>query len=302
MSDASISVVIRFYNHREFVRQALDSILAQTRDNLEIIAVDDGSTDGTQAELARYGNSISTVLLPSNQGPPVAGNKGAAQATGQYLAFLDGDDVFLPWMVEINTRIIKEFHPEIILGPMHWFEGEPPDFESAPREIRFVDYKDYFSKDRPIGASASAIVVRRTSFEKVGGWEIFPGDDFDLLWKLGTAGRVILILEPPTTLHRAHAKQTTQQTSRVLQIISELSENERRGKYPGGKARRLERKACVGGATFYWARLAIRRRSYAAASVLLFRNWSYVVAAGVVRLRHLQAGRRPTETLGRADK
>jgi hypothetical protein len=168
--------------------------------------------------------------------------------------------------------------------------------------VRFVEYRDYFSKDRAVGASASALVVRRESFEKVGGWEVFPGDDFDLLWKLGTTGPMVLVIEPYTTLHRAHARQTTQQTSRVLQIVSALAANERHGKYPGGRARALERRACVGGAVYYWTRLAIKRGDYRVATKFALRHYSYVLAAAAVRMNVMWSGRQPTRTLEPLDE
>ncbi|HYE37152.1 glycosyltransferase family A protein [Methylocaldum sp.] len=88
-----VSVVIPAYNAMAFLRQTLDSVLAQTYDNLEVIVVDDGSTDGTSDLLHGYGERI-TVLRQANAGQAAARNYGARVARGDMLAFLDSDDLW----------------------------------------------------------------------------------------------------------------------------------------------------------------------------------------------------------------
>ena len=89
----TISVIIPTYNYARFLAEAIDSALGQSYAPLEIIVVDDGSTDATSEVLAAYGDRI-RVLRQKNQGVAMARNAGIAAARGDYLAFLDSDDAW----------------------------------------------------------------------------------------------------------------------------------------------------------------------------------------------------------------
>ena len=97
MKPPLVSVVICTYNQQNFVRETLDSVLAQTYPNIEIIVGDDGSTDTTPEILREYAtrfpNKIKVVLSPINTGIPSNINRAMAQHTGEFVAWLDGDDV-----------------------------------------------------------------------------------------------------------------------------------------------------------------------------------------------------------------
>lgn len=98
MDSVKVSVVIPVYNGEACLRQCLDSVRAQTLTELEVICVDDGSTDGTPAILAQYAaqDPRFRVVTQPNAGPGAARNTGMAQARGEYLIFLDADDLFQP--------------------------------------------------------------------------------------------------------------------------------------------------------------------------------------------------------------
>jgi len=120
------SIIITSYNQREFIKDSVDSALSFRNAEREIIVVDDGSTDGTQEILRQYGEVIRLVCLETNQGAGEARNRGASLATGDYLVFHDGDDVFLPWTLEAFERIIQAKKPKLILGDVWWFQGMLP--------------------------------------------------------------------------------------------------------------------------------------------------------------------------------
>jgi len=223
---------------------------------------------------------------------------GAAVAIGDYLMFLDGDDAFVPWAIDVYATIVEAREPIVVIGPMQWFEGRLPDPGRPPSDIRFFEFADYFSKDRSVGVSASAIVVNRQSFEQVDGWDArFLAEDVDLLWRLGDVGSVVQITQPVTTFHRSHAGQSVRQTAGMLEAISRLAEKERMGRYPGGASRRLERRAAIGGVVFHWTRLALRKRSFRQAMQFVLANRTFVGAAMVVRLRRRFRPDRPLHTI-----
>ena len=269
----TFSVVVTFYNQREFVADALDSILAQQRDNVEIIAVDDASNDGTPQALLEYQDSVNLVLLQENQGVSVARNAGAAEATGDYLVFLDGDDAFLPWTFEVYDAIVRSRRPVTIFGSLQWFAGAIPAPGDRPHEARIIEYPNYFSKDRSLGAWAGATAIASRHFREVGGWDsaFRVCEDYDLMWRLGLSGPVIFTVYPPTAVHRTHAKQSTQQTARLLAHVQKLVDMERAGRYPGHGMQALERKACVGGCVLFWG-MTLRHQLRRQTTSLLLRS------------------------------
>lgn len=110
-SEPSVSVIIPTYNRANFVLNAIQSVLDQTFKNVEIIVVDDGSTDDTQHALEPFNKKI-RYLVTENKGASHARNIGMKAASGKYIAFLDSDDSYLSSKLELQVSFI-ESHPEI---------------------------------------------------------------------------------------------------------------------------------------------------------------------------------------------
>jgi len=295
------SIVITFHNQREFIRDAVDSVLSMQITDGEVIVVDDASEDGSQDLLRGYGQAIRLVCLGKNGGAGIARNRGASLAAGQYLVFLDGDDAFLPSALDIYRRIIRARSPKMILSSAQWFRDRLPNLGQAKlsQQIQFVEYADYMSKDRSFGNSASTLVIDRQSFLAVGGWrqDMFPMDDQDLAIRLGDCGRTIQILSPATTLRRAHSGNTVQSVPPFLPILSQLIECERMGELPGGRLRRLERYGLLGGLVFFWTRRAVKQGLFRQTAALLLQGWPMLVVAMARRLTVFLTGRQPCETI-----
>ena len=293
------SIIVTSYNQREFIADAVDSAVALQNKTREVIVVDDASTDGSVEILRGYGDAIRLVVLATNLGRGEARNSGAAIATGEYLVFLDGDDAFLPWAFEVYERVAQARNPRLILVPMSWFAGPLPATSPSehPRKIHFVEYGDYFRKDRPFGVSASSVVIEREAFERVAGWTKRPVlEDQELLIRLGTAGRTIQVLSPPTIRHRKHAGQTVWNVPPFLDALGELIRRERGGDFPGGSHRKLERLAVLGALAYFWSKRAYQAGLYQSAAKLLVRTWPLQMIAAVRRLLTIATGRtRPGE-------
>jgi len=295
------SIVITSYNQREFIKDAVDSALALPGTEREIIVVDDASIDGTQEILRQHGDAVRLICRETNQGASAARNCGAAVACGEYLVFLDGDDTFLPWALDVYERIVQTKKPRMILGRMRWFTGMLPALqpEDTPHEIRIVEYQDYLRKDRPFGTSASALVMDRQSFHAAQGWptDLWPMEDQDFVLRLGDCGRTIQILSPPTTFHRSHAANTVKHVQPFIPSLYKIIHNERAGEYPGGERRRRERRAIIGGLVVFWAKRAAKARLYGSALKLLGRGWPLAWAAATRRWGVVLKGRQPCETI-----
>lgn len=107
MGSAKVSVVIPTYNHARYLGEAIESVLGQTFKNVEVIVVDDGSTDGTEALVAeRYAEAV-VYVRQENRGLPSARNTGLARSTGEYLVFLDADDSLTPGCLEKKVEVLE---------------------------------------------------------------------------------------------------------------------------------------------------------------------------------------------------
>jgi glycosyltransferase involved in cell wall biosynthesis len=104
MSGPLVSVVIPAHNAERFIDEAIDSVLEQAHQRLEVVVVDDGSTDGTAARVRAYGDQVRYVHQ-TNAGVGAARNRGLALAAGDYIAFLDADDVWHPEKLEVELEI-----------------------------------------------------------------------------------------------------------------------------------------------------------------------------------------------------
>lgn len=295
------SIIITSHNQGNFICNAVESALAQTAENKEIIVVDDASTDGSQEILGQYGSRIRLIKLERNVGASSARNAGIAVAQGDFLVFLDGDDVLLPWALETYREVVERKGALILLSTMRWFEGEMPEFkgEHAPENIEVVAYESLLDKDRPYRASASALVIRRDIFTGVEGWtrEIFPMEDLDVLIKLLSSGRTAQILAPPTVAYRIHSANTIHQVVNCAAALRVILQKEKRGGYPGGHANRRRRYAFLGGPALFWVKKAYRNGLYGESLRLLGLSWPMICAAGLRRLAVSIRGRRAVQTI-----
>ena len=110
MTEPLLSVVIPVWNRRRLVREAIDSALAQRPGEVEVIVVDDASTDGTADEVERvYGSRVRLLRMPRRSGTAAARNAGVSAATGTFLGFLDSDDLWLPGKLDAELRVFEQF-------------------------------------------------------------------------------------------------------------------------------------------------------------------------------------------------
>ena len=132
-----VSCIVPVYNGSRFIADALRSIRAQSHPRLEIIVIDDGSTDGTH-EIVKTVDSSIRCIRQANQGPAVARNAGVTLGTGSYIAFLDADDVWAPNKLE---RQLDRF-------------GERSDLEVSFTRMRNVSAEPLIESDPLLDANA----------------------------------------------------------------------------------------------------------------------------------------------------
>lgn len=179
-----VSIVLPTYNRAHFIGQAITSALCQTYENIELIVVDDGSTDDTTRVIGTFSDDrLKYIQLPKNVGRSAARNKALSFATGPYIAFLDSDDYFLPHKTEMQVQFLNE-HREF--GMVYTASACVVDggtsinyFYRAPVSGDLYNEIAFF---KPLTITLPTVMLRREVLEKVVGFdekmERFEDTDF----------------------------------------------------------------------------------------------------------------------------
>jgi glycosyltransferase involved in cell wall biosynthesis len=222
MSASGISTVIAAHNAARTIRAAVASALAQTLPVLEVVVVDDGSTDGTAEIVERIEDSRVRLISCPNGGPPAARNTGIAAAHGAYVGFLDSDDLWLPGYAERATALLDA-------APNPGFAyTDAYAFDSATGRVR---RKAAMAAplDPPPAREAflaallrrnfvfTATTVPRSVLETVGGFEekLPTSEDYHLWLRILTAGFDPLWMGGPLAIYRLHERQASRQILRM---------------------------------------------------------------------------------------
>lgn len=205
-----ISVIIPTYNRRVYVQEAIDSVLAQTYTDYEIIVVDDGSTDGTGAALQeRYGERIQ-YIWQENQGESVARNRAINMATGDYIALLDSDDLWLPEKLEKQMALLQD-DPDCAgvycKASFIDAEGHPLSWPPMGRPLDTKDPLAHLALACPVPGSTA--IIRAGLLDQVGLYDpsIQHGEDWDLWLRMAVDHHIAFIDSTLTIIRRHHGGQ-----------------------------------------------------------------------------------------------
>ena len=220
MSSPIISVLITVYNREKYLAAAVESVLAQTFADFELIVVDDGSTDGS-VEVARGYTKDSRVRLHVNErnlGDYPNRNKAASLARGQYLKYVDADDVIYPHCLGIMVEGM-ELHADAGLGISKTMSGVFCPVQITPREA----YRDHFFGSGLFTVGPLDTIIRRCALEKVGGFS--PArhvSDYECWAKLARNGPVVL-LPPGLAWWRCHEEQESLAEHQTSKLVAEMA-------------------------------------------------------------------------------
>lgn len=194
-----VSVIIPAFNAAWCVERAIESVLAQTFSDFELIVVDDGSTDDTREILNLYSSHLTVVSQP-NGGMSSARNAGIRAARGRYLAFLDADDRWLPSKLERQVALLDQ-HPDLAFCAAHAILEDPGGVRvgdwkgksGAPCSVR-----DVFEHHAAVAGGASAVLAHRKLVVELAGFDetLTGAEDTDLWIRLAACGGFICIDEP----------------------------------------------------------------------------------------------------------
>jgi glycosyltransferase involved in cell wall biosynthesis len=227
---ALVSCVVVTYNSAEFVEDAVRSVLAQTHRPIEVVVADDRSEDATRELAAAFGPPVRVVVTDETAGPAATRNFGLRETRGEFVAFLDGDDL---WHPDKLVRQLARFaaRPELQASIAHvrnfWEEGQ----DELQRR-----YDDHRRMGAMPGYATTTLLARRSAFHAVGELEsdLWFADALDWFLRARELGVQVELIPDVLTFHRLHPDNLSRRRSRAsedefLDIIK-ASLDRRRGR------------------------------------------------------------------------
>jgi glycosyltransferase involved in cell wall biosynthesis len=210
-----VSAIIPAFNAETYVADAIESVLGQTYQPIECIVVDDGSTDGTAAAVRAFGARVTLIQQP-NAGIAGARNRGAASASGEYLAFLDADDRWLPERVRAGLDALARA-PEagaVVCGTQV--------VDDSLRAIGTivqdpgVTVENLLLCQATLVSTSSNLLIRRPCFDSAGGWDSrLPGsEDWAMTYSL-VRGRQLVSIPELLVEYRVHGRNMSANAERL---------------------------------------------------------------------------------------
>lgn len=277
-----ISIIIPVYNRQDYIGDCIRSIAAVGDLPAEIIVIDDGSADESvmraRAAIAETGlGDRARVVTQTNGGPGSARNHGASLARGEWLVFLDSDDLWQPWTVGILTANLAaaDRSLEMCIFRIEEF-SVPSDLEAFPNgEVHFIDHVSFLAaisdpRHLRLRYGSCNAAVRRRSFEEQGGFStsLRCAEDTDLF--LRVAGPTRIITEPVMAgLRRADHGSLSGHAPSVVEGFRWMAAANAGGRYRGDPE---ERKAFLASSCAYSIRMAFAAGWPLMAYDLYFRN------------------------------
>ena len=201
-----VSVIIPTYNRAATIAEAVESVLCQTHREIEVVVVDDGSTDSTLEVLCAFGDRIQ-VIRQKNAGPSAARNRGVRESMGEIIAFLDSDDLWLPDKIRQQVELMEQGGEGMCCCVCN---AESKDLDGKPEGTSFelagfrpgIPRGEWLNPGEVLATGFllfnQVVAVRRAAFEKVGGFKTSLRllEDFDLAIRLSSQGKWGFICDP----------------------------------------------------------------------------------------------------------
>ena len=214
---AGVSIIIPAYNYAHYLAEAIESALAQTYSPIEVIVVDDGSTDGTREAVAAFSDSRVRYIYQENAGLSAARNTGIRHSKYSYLSFLDADDKLSPQMCERIMESFGSLSPAFALIGCGLIKMEPDGtpLESkhpGPRSSRELRARDFILRNR----FPCNVIVRKEVFETCGYFDtaLTSSEDRDM-WIRICKGHRVFIQGEPLVFIRRHPSSMSRNSDRM---------------------------------------------------------------------------------------
>lgn len=222
-----VSVIIPTYNVEKYIVECLDSVLKQSYDFIEVIVVDNNSTDNTLEKVVEFKNEHKadiTILKEFKQGAPAARNKGTISAQGEWIQYLDADDLLKPQKIEHQVNLLKQKQEtsNVVFGSQeYWFlNGKKNIFTASSNDI----YSALF--ESKLGNTSSSLFRKEIVFA-VGLWneQLSCGQEYDLFFKILQSNKTSYLIDnAPNTIVRERASGQISFTNEASNTIVFLTQ------------------------------------------------------------------------------
>jgi ADP-heptose:LPS heptosyltransferase/glycosyltransferase involved in cell wall biosynthesis/2-polyprenyl-3-methyl-5-hydroxy-6-metoxy-1,4-benzoquinol methylase len=201
-----VSVIMPAYNAQPYIHTAVSSVLAQTHQNLELMIINDGSTDNTEQIVGQFNDPRIRLLNQSNAGPSAARNRGLQSSAGQFIVILDADDAMTPDFIAAHLQVF-ESHPDVDLI---YCDDYLIDADGKP--MRIIQRREYPNSNAVISDLFQSgfptvpfrTCIRRRVFETIGLYDenLHVGEDYDMIRRLLAAGLTVRHLDRALYMRR----------------------------------------------------------------------------------------------------
>ena len=203
-----VSVVIPCHNAAEYVAETIESVLSQTYPEIEVIVVDDASTDESPRIIASFGEKVASARLDENIGGSAARNRGAALASGYFLMFLDADDRLAPHTIEALVEALRARPDGTAVSPRKRLVRSASGWDLHPAEVPLPDPSSDPLAEWLGGhwVPPCAVLWRREVYDRTGGWDesLSYNDDGDLMMRAFLAGAALVVASGGEAHYRFH--------------------------------------------------------------------------------------------------
>jgi len=242
-TETSVSAIIPAYNAEAYIREAIDSVLDQSAPVAECIVVDDGSTDETVAQVRRFGGGV-RLIEQANAGPGAARNRGAAEAAGDLLAFLDADDRWRRTRLsrQVDALALKPHASAVVCAT------EVVDRQFRPlgviRQRADLTLRDMLTWRAGVVSTGSNLLITRDCFAAVGGFDEHShgSEDWLMTFQL-VARRKLTAIDDPLVQYRVHDTNLSSSAARLEREMLAAYDKVFSGAELDPEARALRRKA-----------------------------------------------------------
>lgn len=206
-----VSVIIPCFNAQRWIAEAIDSCLQQTYPNIEVIVIDDGSTDNSLKIIKSYGDRIIWKTGP-NRGGNHARNKGFSLAKGDYIQYLDADDYLLPEKIERQVRCLEETGADVVYGDWR-HKHHQPDGTAFFDDIQVSGPKEDFLESllsNENWVAPCAVLFTKAAVERCGVWDetLQVGQDRDFLISVAMNGEKFVYQSGCYSIYRRYGQVT----------------------------------------------------------------------------------------------
>ncbi len=222
MTEPKVTVYVTNHNYGRFIRQAVDSVLAQTLQDVEILIIDDGSTDDSRSVIETYaGNPRIRIIYQENKGLNITNNMALRAARGAYIVRLDADDYFDPHALEILSATLDRDESLGLVFPDYYMVDREGTVLGIERRHNFE--KDVTMLDQP--AHGACTMIRRRCLIEVGGYdESYSCQDGYELWIKFTTRFKVRNVNLPLFYYRQHGSNLTRNEERILSTRSRIKQ------------------------------------------------------------------------------